>query len=105
MEYTKSQKRKMVAAFKRAAKVMLLRRNIATMEKHTYICLAIAATVADRSTVRLCCDLIEARLDGWGTLRDWLQYEAKIDPRELTFEAVQQHRFNWLQQLIAEFSH
>ena len=105
MEYTKIQKRKMVAAFKRAAKALRLRRNIATMEKHTYICLAIAYTATDRSTVRLCCDLIDSRLDGWGTLRDWLQYEAKIDPRELTFEAVQQHRFNWLQQLIAEFSH
>ena len=105
MEYTKSQKRKMVAAFKRAAKALRLRRNIATTGKHIFICLAIADTAEDRSTVRLCCDLIDSRLDGWGTLRDWLQYEAKIDPRELTFEAVQQHRFNWLQQLIAEFSH
>ena len=64
MEYTKTQKRKMVAAFKRAAKALRLRRNIATVEGHTYICLAIAVT-EDRSTVRLCCDLIRSRLDGW----------------------------------------
>ena len=104
MEYTKAQKRKMVAAFKRAAKALRLRRNIATKEGHTYICLAIAVT-EDRSTVRLCCDLIRSRLDGWGTFRDWLQYEARIDPSELTYEAVQQHRLAWLKLLIEEFSH
>ena len=103
MEYTKTQKRKMVAAFKRAAKALRLRRNIATVEGHTYICLAIAVT-EDRSTVRLCCDLIRSRLDGWGTFRDWLQYEARIDPSELTYEAVQQHRLAWLKLLIEEFS-
>ena len=104
MEYTKTQKRKMVAAFKRAAKALRLRRNIATVEGHTYICLAIADT-EDRSTVRLCCDLIRSRLNGWGTFRDWLQYEARIDPSELTYEAVQQHRLAWLKLLIEEFSH
>ena len=104
MEYTKTQKRKMVAAFKRATKTLRLRRNIATVEGHTYICLAIAVT-EDRSTVRLCCDLIRSRLDGWGTFRDWLQYEARIDPSELTYEAVQQHRLAWLKLLIEEFSH
>ena len=104
MKYTREQKQRMAEAFRKAAAVLTLENTPGYDVRRTYICLAIEVT-EDRSTVRLCRDLIRSRLDGRGTFRDWLQYEARIDPSELTYEAVQQHRLAWLKLLIEEFSH
>ena len=102
MNYTDAEKRKMVSAFRKAAAV-LARTNPTAPSDIVYICLALAATEDDADTVEICVNLIETRLQGRKSLRAWLEHCAGIAPEELTFEAVQQHRFNWLQQLIAEF--
>ena len=104
MKLTKTQKRSMAEAFRKAAEVLVLEKTPGYNVRRVYICLAIEDVESDHHTVELCWKVIERRLN-CATLASWLQHEAKIDPSELTFEAVQQHRFNWLQQLIAEFSH
>ena len=103
MNYTDLEKRKMVSAFRKAAAV-LARTNPAAPADIVFICLALAATEGDANTVEICVNLIETRLEGHKSLRAWLEHRAGVAPEELTFEAVQQHRFNWLQQLIAEFT-
>ena len=103
MNYTDAEKRKMVSAFRKAAAV-LARTNPTAPSDIVFICLALAATEDDADTVEICVNLIETRLEGHKSLRAWLEHRAGVAPEELTFEAVQQHRFNWLQQLIAEFS-
>ena len=103
MKLTKTQKRSMAEAFRKAAAV-LARTNPTAPSDIVFICLALAATEDDADTVEICVDLIETRLEGHKSLRAWLEHRAGVAPEELTFEAVQQHRFNWLQQLIAEFS-
>ena len=103
MNYTDLEKRKMVSAFRKAAAV-LTRTDPTTPSGIVFICLALAATEDDADTVEICVNLIETRLEGHKSLRAWLEHRAGVAPEELTFEAVQQHRFNWLQQLIAEFT-
>ena len=104
MKLTKTQKRSMAEAFRKAAAVLVLEKTPGYNVRRVYICLAIEDVESDHHTAERCCKLIEQRLGQYFTLDSWLQHEAKIDPSELTFEAVQQHRLAWLKLLIEEFS-
>lgn len=103
MKYTREQKQRMAEAFRKAAAVLVLEKTPGYNVRRVYICLAIEDVESDHHTVELCWKVIERRLN-WATLDSWLQHEAKIDPSELTFEAVQQHRLAWLKLLAEEFS-
>ena len=104
MKLTKTQKRSMAEAFRKAAAVLTLENTPGYNVRRVYICLAIEDVESDHHTVERCCKLIEQRLGQYFTLDTWLLGEAKIPSTELTFEAVQQHRLAWLNQLAEEFS-
>ena len=104
MKLTKTQKRSMAEAFRKAAEVLTLEKTPGYNVRRVYICLAIEDVESDHHTVELCCKLIEQRLGQYFTLNTWLMGEAKIPHTELTFEAVQQHRLAWLKLLAEEFS-
>ena len=104
MKLTKTQKRSMAEAFRKAAEVLTLEKTPGYNVRRVYICLAIEDVESDHHTAERCCKLIEQRLGQYSTLNTWLMGEAKIPHTELTFEAVQQHRLAWLNQLAEEFS-
>ena len=104
MKLTKTQKRSMAEAFRKAAAVLALENTPGHNVHRTYICLAIKDVESDHHTAERCCKLIRQRLGQYFTLDTWLMEEAKIPRTELTFEAVQQHRLAWLNQLAEEFS-
>ena len=104
MKLTKTQKRSMAEAFRKAAAVLTLENTPGYNGRRVYICLALDDAETDYHTVELCRKLIEQRLGQYFSLKSWLMEEAKIPRTELTFEAVQQHRLAWLKLLIEEFS-
>ena len=104
MKYTREQKQRMAEAFRKAAAVLTLENTPGYNVSRTYICLALDDAESDYHTAERCCKLIEQRLGQYFTLDTWLMEEAKIPRTELTFEAVQQHRLAWLNQLAEEFS-
>ena len=104
MKLTKTQKRSMAEAFRKAAAVLTLENTPGYNVRRVYICLAIEDVESDHHTAERCCKLIEQRLGQYFTLNTWLMGEAKIPHTELTFEAVQQHRLAWLKLLAEEFS-
>lgn len=104
MKLTKTQKRSMAEAFRKAAAVLTLEKTPGYNVRRVYICLAIEDVESDHHTAERCCKLIEQRLGQYFTLDTWLMGEAKIPRTELTFEAVQQHRLAWLKLLAEEFS-
>ena len=104
MKYTREQKQRMAEAFRKAAAVLTLENTPGHNVRRIYICLALGEAESDYHTVELCRKLIEQRLGQYFSLKSWLMEEAKIPRTELTFEAVQQHRLAWLNQLAEEFS-
>ena len=50
----------------------------------------------------ICQKIVEGRLLPQPNLLAWLQ-DAGVPYEDLTFEAVQQHRMDWLDQLIVEY--
>ena len=70
--------------------------------KIDFICLALLRAVGSSHAEPLR-NIISERLEGYFSLRDWLCYECKIPYAQLTDEALQKHRHQWVDLLIKEF--
>lgn len=95
------------------AKERLAATHDETSHKEKFICIAIMAAASSTklittADVERCVDIVESRLDGETTLESWLQdrgcihhHWALVDLA--TRNRIQQHRYAWLDQMIAEF--
>ena len=70
-----------------------------------FICHAICATTAaDIGSFTIAGEMIENRISPCNSVFGWLVHNAGLTEKELTDEAVQTYRHEWLDHLIKEFS-
>ena len=70
--------------------------------KVTCICWALEKTVGNKHAEPLR-NIISERLGVHPTIFSWLLYECNIPVEQLTDEAIQKHRHQWVDLLIKEF--
>ena len=105
--YTPAQKQSIVTALK-AAKPFMWDGVSDIRGKYLFICFAISGAgrkgLINPYDALVARSLINSRLDGWGTIDNWLMYSMGIPPAEITPERLQPYRLAWVDKLIEEFS-
>jgi hypothetical protein len=71
--------------------------------KEEFICLAISPNSLETQAMRAARNIIDNRIDCFGSVRYWL-LDKGIPKKDITTNNVQEYRHRWLQSLIKEFS-